>query len=126
MTFTIVDNMSNVTYGWTMRAKDRPLAWLHGEIKSPPFLAMARLEAGALLRALQRGEKLGMPHSRPMPSIGPRCHELRIRDENMTWRIIYRVDEDAIIIIDVFKKTSRETPESVIENCRRRMSKYDS
>jgi len=109
-----------------MRAKDRPLAWLHGEIKSPPFSATARLEAGSLLRALQRGEKLGMPHSRPMPSIGRRCHELRIRDENITWRIVYRVDEDAILILDVFRKTSRETPASVIENCRRRMSEYDS
>jgi phage-related protein len=69
---------------------------------------------------------LGMPHSRPMPSIGPRCHELRIRDENITWRIVYRVDEDAILILDVFTKSARETPGNVIENCRRRMSEYDS
>jgi phage-related protein len=31
-----------------------------------------------------------MPHSRPMPDIGERCHELRIVDVDATWRIIYR------------------------------------
>lgn len=36
-----------------------------------------------------------------MPSIGARCHELRINDETGTFRIIYRVDSDAIVIVDV-------------------------
>jgi hypothetical protein len=56
------------------------LVWLRGEVKTPPFSAAARLEAGTLLRRLQGGERLSMPHSRPMPSIGSRCHELRIVD----------------------------------------------
>jgi hypothetical protein len=34
-----------------------------------------------LLRRLQKGENIGLPHSRPMLDIGSRCHELRIRDE---------------------------------------------
>jgi hypothetical protein len=59
---------------------DKPLAWLHGEVKTPPFSQEARLEAGLLLRRLQQGESLGMPHSRPMPSVGVHCHELRIGD----------------------------------------------
>ena len=75
---------------------DKPLAWLHGEVKSPPLSAAARVEMGTLLRRLQRREKLAMPASRPMPSIGPRCHELRVNDENATWRLIYRIDPDAI------------------------------
>ena len=54
-----------------------------------------------LLRRLQRGESLGLPHPRPMPSIGPRCHELRVTDQGVAWRIIYRVDPDAIIILEV-------------------------
>lgn len=66
-----------------------------------------------------------MPHSRPMPSIGVRCHELRVRDETRNWRIIYRIDDDAIVIVDVFNKTTRETPDAVIENCQRRLSNYD-
>ena len=53
-----------------MAAADKPLVWLRGEVKTPPFSAAARLEAGTLLRRLQGGEKLSMPHSRPMPVIG--------------------------------------------------------
>lgn len=49
-----------------------------------------------------------MPHSRPLPIIGRRCHELRVRDEKDTWRIIYRLDSDAVIIVEVFSK--RPTP----------------
>jgi phage-related protein len=75
---------------------DKPLVWLEGEIKTPPFSQVARLEAGYLLRKLQQREMLGMPHSRPMPSIGSRCHELRINDESATWRIVYRLDGDAL------------------------------
>jgi hypothetical protein len=56
------------------------LVWLRGEIKTPPFSQEARIDAGMLLRRLQQGELLSMPQSRPMPDIGQRCHELRIRD----------------------------------------------
>ena len=66
-----------------------------------------------------------MPHSRPLPSIGPRCHELRINDERVTWRIIYRIDSDAIIIIAVFSKKSRATPKAVIDECKKRLRNYD-
>jgi phage-related protein len=105
---------------------DKPLVWLEGEIKTPPFSAGARLEAGLLLRRLQRGEMLGMPHSRPMPSLGPRCHELRINDARVAWRIIYRIDSDAIVILEVFSKKRRETPRSVIDACKRRIKEYDN
>jgi phage-related protein len=104
-----------------MSIGDKPLVWLHGEIRTPPFSAAARLEAGVLLRRLQRGEKLVLPHSRPMPEIGSRCHELRIQDEDATWRIVYRIDADAIVILDVFSKKSQQTPRSVIEVCRERL-----
>ena len=67
---------------------DKPLVWLRGEVKTPPFSPAARVEAGGLLRRLQRGERLGMPHSRPVPGIGRRCHELRIGDAGKTWRIV--------------------------------------
>lgn len=108
-----------------MRSLDKPLVWLHGEVQSPPFSPQARLEAGFLLRRLQRGERLGMPHSRPMPSIGPRCRELRITDRGTAWRIIYRIDPDAIIILEVIAKKSNQTPQTVIDVCRRRLREYD-
>ena len=108
-----------------MAPNDKPLVWLEGEVKSPPFSRAARLEAGFLLRVLQQGEKIGLPHSRPIPVIGPRCHELRIVDENATWRIIYRVDPDAIIIVEVFSKKNQQTPKYVIKNSKARLKRYD-
>jgi phage-related protein len=104
---------------------DKPLVWLHGEVKSPPFSSDARIEVGCLLRRLQRGDSLSMPHSRPMPEIGRRCHELRIVDGEHTWRIIYRVDRDAIVIAEVFSKKTRKTPPHVIERCKQRLRGYD-
>lgn len=109
-----------------MPSADKPLVWLHGEVKTPPFSAEARVEAGVLLRRLQRGERLSLPHSRPMPSIGPRCHELRIPDANATWRLVYRLDPDAIIIAEVFSKKTQATPKHVIEACRGRLRAYDA
>ena len=108
-----------------MSETDKLLVWLHGEVKTPPFSQEARIEAGVLLRRLQQCENLGPPHSRPMPSIGVHCHELRIRDADKSWRIIYRIDEDAILILEVFNKTARATPISVIDTCQKRLSKYD-
>lgn len=78
-----------------------------------------------LLRRLQRGERLSLPQSRPMPSIGTRSHELRIVDTDVTWRIIYRTDTDAIVIAEVFEKKTRATPKLVIKNAKRRLAQYD-
>jgi phage-related protein len=109
-----------------MDESSKPLAWLHGEVKTPPFSQDARIEVGVFLRRLQKGENLGMPHSRPMPSIGKRCHELRVRDASQNWRLIYRIDDDVILILEIFHKTTRATPTIVIENCIRRLKKYDT
>jgi phage-related protein len=106
--------------------KNKPLIWLHGEIKTPPFSGLARIETGYLLGRLQMGETLSLPHSRPLPSIGVRCHELRINDEKRTWRIVYRTDADAIVVLDVFEKKTRKTPKEVLENCKRRIQLYDN
>jgi len=105
---------------------DKPLVWLHGQVKSPPFSDKARIEAGILLRLLQRGEFIDMPRSRPMPAIGSRCHELRITDANMSWRIIYRIDPDAIVLLEVFAKKSSKTPNGIIALCKKRIREYDS
>lgn len=90
--------------------KDKPVVWLKGEVKSPPFSSEARIEAGLLIRRLQMGESLGLPHSRPMPTVAPQCHELRINGENQTWRIIYHLAADAVVLLDVFSKKSAATP----------------
>lgn len=107
-----------------MSPRDKPLVWLRGEIRTPPFGSDARIEAGFLLRRLQRGESLGLPHSRPMPSVGPGCHELRIVDDNLNWRIMYHIAADAVVILDVFKKQTEATPNAVIVTCRRRLAEF--
>ncbi|MCK5431712.1 MAG: type II toxin-antitoxin system RelE/ParE family toxin [Gammaproteobacteria bacterium] len=104
---------------------EKPLVWLSGEIKTPPLTTNARIEAGYLLRLLQRGEKLSMPQSRPMPTVGRQCHELRINDINLIWRIIYRTDVDAIVILEVFEKKTNRTPKQIIDSCKKRLKNYD-
>ena len=67
-----------------------------------------------------------MPNSRPMPSVGKRCHELRIPDDKANWRIIYRIDADAIVIAEVFSKKTGKTPKNVIATCKTRLREYDN
>src|ERR1043166_5208750 len=100
-----------------MAASEKPLVWLHGEIKTPPFSAAARVEAGVLLRRLQEGDRLSLPHSRPMPNIGARCHELRGADAGEAWAICYRVGPDAVVISEVFAKKAAKTPPHIIDVC---------
>ena len=58
-------------------------------------------------------------------AIGPRCHELRIQDENATWRIMYRIDPSEILILDVFSKKTQTTPTTVIDACKARLKRWD-
>jgi phage-related protein len=109
-----------------MSKADKPLVWLKHGIKTPPFSADARIEAGVLLRRLQRGEKIALPHSRPMPNIGKGCHELRVQDAGRTWRIVYHIDAEAIVILEVFQKTTQTTPKTVMATCKSRLDFYKS
>jgi phage-related protein len=60
-----------------------------------------------------------------MPSIGARCHALRVRDENRNWRLIYRIDPEEIVLVSVFSKTTRATTKRDIDNCKQRLKTYD-
>lgn len=106
------------------KGPDKPLVWLHSEIKTPPFSQAGRLEAGFLLRRLQQGESLSLPQSRPMPGIGPQCHELRVTDPEQTWRIMYHLEPDAVVILGVFSKKTDTTPRGVMDTCRKRLVAY--
>jgi phage-related protein len=85
----------------------------------------ARREIGFLLRRLQEGEKLDLPQSRPMPSVGKGCHELRVNDQNKTWRLFYFVDADAIVVLEVDEKKTQKTPQATIEVCQERRKSYE-
>lgn len=104
----------------------KPLVWLHGEVKTPPFSVEGRQEAGMLLRLLQQGELLGMPQAEPLPNVGVRCGALRVRDSEHHWRIMYRADPDAILVLDVYAKKTRKIPDEVIKRCQVRLKRYDA
>lgn len=104
----------------------KPLVWLHGEIKTPPFSPEGRYEAGMLLRFLQEGEQLAMPQAEPLPDVGPRCGALRVRDAEHNWRIMYRIDPDAVLILEVYPKKTRKIPDEVIDRCKQRLKQYDA
>ena len=108
-----------------MSPHDKPLVRLGGQIKTPPLPHAARLEMGYLLRLLQQGKSLTMPASRPMPSIGARCHELRVKDGDVDWRLMYRADDNAVVILEVFSKKTQKTPKAVIGLCQKRLKEYD-
>lgn len=105
-----------------------PVVWLRSEVKSPPLSTEARIEAGRLIRRVQRGDPIEMPHRRPMPDVGAGCAELRIDDgpERKSWRLVYRRDADAVVIMHVFEKKTQKTPLHVIRLCRERLRDYDS
>jgi phage-related protein len=104
----------------------KPLVWLHGEIKTPPFTPEGRQEAGMLLRLLQEGEVLAMPHAKPLPTLGPRCGALRVRDGGHNWRIVYRNDSDAVVVLEVYSKKTRKMPDEVIDRCHNRIKRYET
>jgi phage-related protein len=86
----------------------------------------ARVQAGFLLRSLQRGDQLGMPHARPMPSIGPGVLELRITDgsTNAEWRIVLKPERDVIAVLHFFQKKTQKTPQSVLDLCKQRLAAF--
>lgn len=104
----------------------KPLVWPHGEIKTPPFSAETRQEAGMLLRYLQNGLAIGMPQAEPLPVVGPHCGAIRVRDGQHNWRIMYRVDADAVVIVDVYSKKTRKIPDEVMVRCKQRLARYDA
>ena len=118
--------MAKAKEGAQHESKRKPLVWLHGEIKTPPFSSEGRQEAGMLLRLLQEGERLCLPQAEPLPDVGPRCGALRVRDAEHNWRIMYRVDPDAVLILEVYPKKTRKIPDEAIDRCKKRQKQYDA
>lgn len=106
----------------------RPIRWLTEDtIKTPPFGKVAREAIGTLLRIVQEGGRVTMPASKPMPVIGARVHELRVDDHeaNAHWRVIYRTDADAIIVVSWYDKNTQKAPQREIARAQRRLKEYD-
>lgn len=118
--------MATVQVGGREQPLRKRLVWLHGEVKTPPFTPEGRQEAGVLLRMLQEGERLGMPQAEPLPIVGARCGALRIRDGEHNWRIMYRIDNDAVLVLEVYAKKTRKIPDVVIARCKQRLKRFNA
>ncbi len=100
----------------------KPIVWLPRETSPPPFSPRARIRVGELLRSLQVGEAVPPPDSRPMPQVGWRCHELRVPDAWHMWRIVYALEPEAVVLLDIFSRATSTTSAVVVERCRWRLA----
>jgi phage-related protein len=104
----------------------KPLVWLSGEVKTRSQ-QLTRLHSTFSREGwLQEGQVLSMPHAEPLPTVGPRCGALRVRDAGQNWRIMYRIDKDAVVILEVYGKKTQKIPDEVIDRCKDRLKKYDA
>jgi len=86
------------------------------------FAPPLRKEVGELLLKLQFGLALGMPQSKPMPSIQSGAYELRLKDAAGIYRVFYYLkSEQGILVFHAFTKKTQKTPKSEIELGKRRL-----
>jgi phage-related protein len=86
------------------------------------FSEDVRREFGKVIFDLQKGEKLGMPLSRPMPSVGSGVEELRVRDRSGAYRVFYYTKlADSILIFHAFGKKTQKTPPHEIALAQKRL-----
>lgn len=86
------------------------------------FPADVRKEIGKAIFDLQKGEKLVMPLSRPMPSVGAGVGEIRVRDAAGIYRVFYYVKSvRGILVFHAFVKKGQKTPQYEIELGQKRL-----
>jgi phage-related protein len=83
------------------------------------FPGIARYVAGRELERVQRG---GEPnHWKPMNSVGPGVREIRIRDAEGIYRVLYVARfADHIFVLHCFQKKTQKTSSGDLELARRR------
>jgi phage-related protein len=81
-----------------------------------------RREFGKTIFDLQRGEKLSMPLSRPMPLVASGVEELRISDRSGAYRVFYYTKlANSILIFHAFAKKTQKTPLNEIALAQKRL-----
>ena len=107
--------------GWTvMSPNDKPLVWLHGEVQTPPFSKTARLKQDICFVLCSGGEII-LAAVPPDAFHWGALSELRIVDKNLNWRIVYLIEPDAIVILEVFERKTSRTPKPVTDVCKKRI-----
>lgn len=86
------------------------------------FPREVRDRLGKALYLLQAGDHLGMPLSRPMPSVATGVAELRLRSADGQFRTFYFTSTpQGILVIHAFAKKTRQTPSAEIQLGRKRL-----
>ncbi len=86
------------------------------------FPEEVRRELGKAIFDLQKGHKLSMPLSKPMPSVGKGVEELRVKDSFGAYRVFYYTRlQDAVLVFHAFQKKAQKTPKHEIEMGQRRL-----
>ena len=79
-------------------------------------------DIGELLFDLQRGENVGRPAARPMPTIAAGAYELRVKDADGIYRVFYYLKSaEGILVFHAFAKKTQTTPQSEIETAKKRL-----
>jgi phage-related protein len=86
------------------------------------FPGVIKNKIGKALFQLQQGEKIGLPLSRPMPSVAPGVEELRVKDESGIYRAFYFTRSvEGIFVSHVFAKKTMKTSPLDMELGRKRL-----
>jgi phage-related protein len=81
-----------------------------------------RREFGKVVFDLQKGHKLSMPLSRPMPSVRQGVEELRVKDHSGAYRVFYYTKlADSLLIFHAFVKKTQKTPPHEIALAQKRL-----
>ena len=81
-----------------------------------------RVRIAELLDLVAHGESLGLPMSRPMPSIATGVHELRIKDSSGQYRVFYYTKvQSEILVFHCFKKKTQATPKKEMDLAKKRL-----
>ena len=75
-----------------------------------------------LFSLLMEGVNIGLPISRPMPSIAHGAHELRLKSRFGQYRVFYFLKtNDLVIVFHFLKKKTQKTPHHEIAIARKRL-----
>lgn len=84
-----------------------------------------RKELGSVLTRLQKGESIGMPDVRPMPSVGRQVSEIRISERSGAYRALFAIRTKlGILLFHAFQKKSGKTPGREINVARQRLEAF--
>ena len=83
---------------------------------------VTKAELADILGLLLAGHSLGMPASRPMPSVALGVSEIRLKERSGQYRVFYFTKRaGAILVFHAFKKKTQATPKHEITVAKKRL-----